>query len=169
MTSFDLTDPLAVLTATVWGEARGCGRAAMENVASCIMNRVAAGWAADVVHVCLAPMQFSAWDANDPNRADIFIAATKVPLEPSWTIAKLVAAVALADAGPRRIGLADSYYALSMLKPPFWAKAPATHVCSDGWHSYWLTRTPPHAPNRSVNSETADDLNEIELNNLGDA
>jgi len=54
---------------TLWGEARGEGRAGMEAVASVIMNRVndPRRWPNDVTGVARQPWQFSAWNANDPN------------------------------------------------------------------------------------------------------
>ncbi len=171
MTGFSLNNELDVLTATIWGEARGCMRNAMENVAQCVLNRAADEWdRGGVIGVCLAPLQFSSWNEDDPNRADIFIAAKQLNPEPSWKIARLVATVALAGHNPNRIQGADSYFAVGMARPPYWAKAPAIKVYSDGWHAYWVTRNPPHAPVISVNSNlTADDLNKQELTNLGGA
>lgn len=62
-----------VLARTIYGEARGEGEAGMTAVANVVMNRVeAGGWFGDgVVAVCQKPWQFSAWNANDPNRAKI--------------------------------------------------------------------------------------------------
>ena len=70
------------LARTIWGEARSGGRAAMSHVASVVLNRVAVAqahvlrsWrphplygAGNAIGACLAPLQFSCWNAGDPNR-----------------------------------------------------------------------------------------------------
>jgi N-acetylmuramoyl-L-alanine amidase len=54
---------------TVWGEARGEGAAGMAAVAHVLLNRVKDGrWGNTLAAVCLAPWQFSCWNAGDPNR-----------------------------------------------------------------------------------------------------
>lgn len=89
-----LTDDLQVLAATAWGEARGEGEEGIQAVIAVIANRVAIArnrgryqfggggckaldgdgvWQtiapASFAAACLMPWQFSAWNANDPNRA----------------------------------------------------------------------------------------------------
>jgi spore germination cell wall hydrolase CwlJ-like protein len=61
---------LNVLARTCWGEARGQGNAAMAAVAHVVLNRVrdARRWPNSIPGVCLQPLQFSCWNANDPNR-----------------------------------------------------------------------------------------------------
>ena len=61
------------LARTLWGEARGEGRAGMEAVASVIMERVRdpRRWPHDVTGVVRQPLQFSAWNANDVNRPQL--------------------------------------------------------------------------------------------------
>ena len=169
MPTFSLENELDVMTATAWAEGRGTGRGGMEDICDVIMERNAKAWdKGGVLGVCLAPLQFSCWNENDPNRAAIFVTAKLNNPPFTWKIARVVAGVALAGHGPRRTGDADSYYALSMKEPPYWARSPAKHIYSNGWHSFWLTRTPPHAPVISVNSNvTADDLNTTELSNIG--
>lgn len=58
-----------VLARTIWGEARGEGKAGMEAVASVILNRAKrGGWFGDTItEVCRKPMQFSCWNPDDPN------------------------------------------------------------------------------------------------------
>jgi len=66
-----MSEAQLVLAQTMYGEARGEGPAGMGAVASVIMNRVrssVAWWGNTVIEVCKAPWQFSAWNANDPNR-----------------------------------------------------------------------------------------------------
>ena len=54
---------------TAWGEARGEGPAGKAAVAWVIRNRVKKGhWGTTLALVCAAPLQFSAWNAHDPNR-----------------------------------------------------------------------------------------------------
>lgn len=70
---------LDVFARTIWAEARGEGYIGMQAVANVIMRRWALrqegrGYAsfgpvkATVKQICLAPDQFSAWRAGDPNR-----------------------------------------------------------------------------------------------------
>lgn len=55
---------------TIWGEARGEGDAGMRAVAHVLLNRLIDGrWGKALGAVCLAPYQFSCWNASDPNRA----------------------------------------------------------------------------------------------------
>jgi len=63
-------DPVDVMARTIWGEARGEGRAGMEAVGNVIMNRAnnPRWWGRDVISVCQAPWQFSAWNPDDINR-----------------------------------------------------------------------------------------------------
>ncbi len=172
MADFDFTSPRLVLTGTLYGEARSCGRAGMEDVAACIFNRVKNGWnGGTVVGVCLAPRQFSCWNAGDPNRAAIIIAST-VLHDNYWQLASIVADNALAGRNPGRIGDADSYFARSMPKPPYWAVPPAVRCYSDGWHDFWRV-APEHkhdAPSTSVHSTALSDsdrLNQSQLDSIG--
>ncbi len=71
---YDMTQGQDIYMAkTIWGEARGEGAQGMQAVANVIMNRVdRGGWyGASVKDVVLKPLQFSCWNANDPNRAKI--------------------------------------------------------------------------------------------------
>lgn len=63
-----------VLARTLWGEARGEGKAGMEAVAAVILNRVEIAknlrgywWGNNVIQVCQKPFQFSCWNKSDPN------------------------------------------------------------------------------------------------------
>ena len=154
--TFNFADARTVLAGTVYGEASGIGRAGMENVAQCVLNRVADGWnTGGVTGVCLAYEQFSCWNFNTPDR-DRILAAEAAGTEPAWTLALTVADAALAGTNPDRILGADSYFAHS-IAPPYWAHPPAVRRYSDGWHDYWRVkpvRTVPVAP-----TETTDDLN----------
>jgi spore germination cell wall hydrolase CwlJ-like protein len=57
-----------LLAATAWAEARSEGEIGMRAVAHVIINRIGARFGDNVESVILAPWQFSAWNARDPNR-----------------------------------------------------------------------------------------------------
>lgn len=137
--SLDLTSPRLVLAGNAYGECSGGGRIGMENVTAVVLQRIKSGWGADPIAVCLAPAQFSCW--SDVNRARIEAAHQADPA--GWAVALNVADAALAGRLPVRTCGADSYYALSMKRPAYWAKAPARHVYSDRWHAFWAVH--PHA------------------------
>jgi N-acetylmuramoyl-L-alanine amidase len=63
------------LARTLWGEARGEPRLGKEAVAAVVLNRLrrnAPGrFGATVEEVCRKPQQFSCWNQNDPNRAQL--------------------------------------------------------------------------------------------------
>jgi spore germination cell wall hydrolase CwlJ-like protein len=65
-------DDLEVMALTVWGEARGEGVEGQAAVAWVIRNRARwprrSWWGGDIRSVCLKRWQFSAWNAQDPNR-----------------------------------------------------------------------------------------------------
>lgn len=61
----------AILTRTVWGEARGEPHLGKLAVAWVVVNRFRSGkWYAgkSIASTCLKAYQFSAWDTGDPNR-----------------------------------------------------------------------------------------------------
>ena len=66
MNTIDLTD-LEVLTLTIYGEARGEPIEGQIAVGCVIRNRVVAGLYISYKAACLAPLQFSCWNLNDPN------------------------------------------------------------------------------------------------------
>jgi N-acetylmuramoyl-L-alanine amidase len=62
----------AIGARTIWGEARSEGPDGMRAVAHVLLNRCNTGrWGATLAAVCLAPWQFSCWNANDPNRPQL--------------------------------------------------------------------------------------------------
>ncbi|MGE5477060.1 MAG: cell wall hydrolase [Bacteroidales bacterium] len=65
--------PADILARTLWGEARGESVRGIEAVAAVVVNRVRRGgwWGNSVETVCRKPMQFSCWNAGDPNRAKL--------------------------------------------------------------------------------------------------
>ncbi len=110
------------LARTLWGEARGEGVKGMEAVASVILNRASAGRFGDGVSgVCLAPLQFSCWNANDPNRPKL-AALTEAAGDAAFRAALDVAGRALGGALADPTGGALHYHAAS-IAPPKWARS----------------------------------------------
>lgn len=72
-----------ILARAIWAEARGEGPAGMLAVANVIMNRVAdRRWPNTVRGVILQPLQFSAFNDGDPNKALALAADNSTPLFP---------------------------------------------------------------------------------------
>ncbi len=116
----NLTDPIDVLARTIWGEARGDGRAGMTAVANVVVNRVnkPGWWGHNIVQVCTAPWQFSCWNEGDPNRAKLLSVNGNDP--------QFVTALAIADSAVEGTLAditegADSYFA-DYIEAPAWAK-----------------------------------------------
>lgn len=159
--TYDPTDPTDILARTVWGEARGQGRAGMEAVAATIANRVhnPRWWGNGWLSVCRKPYQFSCWNPDDPNLPKM--------LKVDGTDAAFVTALAVADeaingrlADPT--GGADSYFDLS-ISAPSWATADKFTVQIGDMRFYRI-----ELPARDAVPADADDLNAAELNNLND-
>ena len=115
------SDDLMTLAMTLWGEARGEGRAGMEAVACVIGNRVRRNWRqkAGYVAVCRDKWQFSCWNANDPNLARM--EAQRRNPDALFQLALEVAERQIRNALPDMTFGATHYYAVSLRNPPFWA------------------------------------------------
>jgi hypothetical protein len=113
------------LARTLWGEARGEGRAGMEAVANVVLNRVKrqTWWGRTPTQVCCKPYQFSCWNANDRNREPMLRASSA---DPTYALALLVAKAALTNALVDNTGGATHYHARSLHPLPKWARG---HVC----------------------------------------
>ena len=144
-----------VLARTMWGEARGDGRAGMEAVAWVVMNRVAnpGWWGHDIQSVCQAPWQFSCWNINDPNHAKLL--AVRAP-DPMFLTAEIVAQGVANHVTVDTTGGADSYYAVSMTEPPKWV-ATAKFTKQIGRQRFYITRDMPDP----VAGMTPDELDEL--------
>jgi hypothetical protein len=134
---FDVNDQTAILARTAWGENRSGGAPGMQSVINAIMNRVKhpGWWGGSIRTVCLCPEQFSSWNANDPNRPkmlDVTVADTDFAI--AMRLAEQAVAGTLADI----TGGADSYYAVSMPEPPFWA-ATATFTVEIAGQRFYKT------------------------------
>lgn len=86
---------LAIFAKTLWGEARGEGKAGMEAVAWVIMNRLNTGYRRQrsVAGVCQDPQQFSCWNADDPNRRELDRLGSR--FDPDYVLALQIAEQAL--------------------------------------------------------------------------
>jgi N-acetylmuramoyl-L-alanine amidase len=89
-----------VLARTVWGEARGEGRAGMEAVACVVMNRARIAqekdgywWGNSAIQICQKPYQFSCWNKDDANFRKVLAADEN---DPNFALAEGIAALALA-------------------------------------------------------------------------
>lgn len=122
-----------VLARTAWGEARGEGWDGMAAVAAVVMNRVAIGgwWGSTVTQVCLHPFQFSAWNANDPNRPALLAVTDR---DPAFADALQIAQLALTGLLIDRTGGATHYHAMSV--DPSWTRG-ATYLADIGGHRFW--------------------------------
>lgn len=112
----------------VWREARGQSAAAELAVAFSIRNRVLRpghwNWGTDWISVILKPLQYSSFNANDPNAVKF-----PTPSDLKWESCCTAARRALTGEGPDPVSGATHYYDKSMdAHPPEWA-ANMTHVC----------------------------------------
>jgi spore germination cell wall hydrolase CwlJ-like protein len=107
---------------TLWAEARGEGRIGMEAVANVIANRARLQWhgAAGTAAVCLAPRQFSCWNAGDPH----LVKMERVMRSPDalYLEACDIARRMLAGELPDRTDGATHYFASTLRVRPNWAQ-----------------------------------------------
>jgi spore germination cell wall hydrolase CwlJ-like protein len=116
------------LARTLWGEARGEGKAGMEAVAAVIMNRVNLDigkdgkpdwWGEGVEGVCRKPWQFTCWSIGDANLHKIDrVTASDVQFAQALDIAKRAVAGELADP----TGGATHYVTEAVLPRTSWAR-----------------------------------------------
>jgi spore germination cell wall hydrolase CwlJ-like protein len=109
-----------IVARTIWGEARGEGARGMQAVANVIINRAKkpGWWGHNIIEVCLADRQFSAWNRNDPNYAKVQAVTTA---DSSFKTALGIAAQAVAGTLPDITGGATSYHTTAI--NPYWAEA----------------------------------------------
>lgn len=110
-------EDVTTLARTLWGEARGEGRDGMEAVAAVIVNRRNSDrYPGGFAGVCRQPLQFSCWNANDPNREKML----RLPSgdDGTWTTCLEVANRAVAGDLPDPTGGALHYHAADIT--PAW-------------------------------------------------
>jgi len=127
-----------VIAKTAWGEARSLGSDGMQATINTGQNRVASGvhwWGTTLRSVFLYPYQYSCWLTGDPNRSKLLQVTES---DPQYAIAMQLASAALSGSLPDITGGADSYYAISLPKPPKWAEglSPCFEI---GAHLYFRT------------------------------
>jgi N-acetylmuramoyl-L-alanine amidase len=109
----------------LYGEARGAGAAAMQGVASVVMNRVntiglSFGQLGGVSGVCLAPLQFTCMSAQ--YGGSDYTATMNVQVgDPSFDACLTMAGNAMNGELPDNTGGATYYYDTSISRPSFWA------------------------------------------------
>lgn len=122
----DETDLADVLARTMWGEARGEGKAGMAAVGHVVFNRVDAQswWGSTVEDVCRKPFQFSCWNSNDPNRARLLsLTAADATFRIAFQIATELQTAQAIGARVRNDPTqgATHYYAPARVRKPLWA------------------------------------------------
>lgn len=118
------------LARTIIGEARGQSLLDMLGVACVVRERVRrpGWWGRDWESVCKAPLQFSCWNDQDPNRAVILDAENKARMQ--WPLAVTVAHLAVYRIRDRDVlalfgvggvdGLPTHYHDRSIETPRAW-------------------------------------------------
>ena len=102
---------------TLWQEARGEPDIGRQAVAHVLCNRLRDGrWGNTLACVCLAPLQFSGWNAHDPNRAKAAALADGDPV-----LCELRAVLARAETAADPTHGAMFYYAAGIPQPE-WAR-----------------------------------------------
>ncbi|MBX3487852.1 cell wall hydrolase [Parvibaculum sp.] len=128
------------LARTLWGEARGEGKAGQRAVAAVIMNRVASRrYPGTVQGVVRAPYQFSMWNAGEPNgTAARAVTEADAQFRSCLDVAEEALTGHLADP----TGGALHYYSPTAMVPPgsvpSWAKPPAKLSAIVGRHHFWI-------------------------------
>jgi spore germination cell wall hydrolase CwlJ-like protein len=123
-----------VLARTLWGEARGEGRAGMEAVACVILNRAdkrERRWPNEVAKVCQQPKQFSCWNPDDPNLARLQRVDAS---DPTFKMALEVAGIAVAGMLPDPTGGANHYHTAAV--QPDWSEGEQP-VATIGRHKFF--------------------------------
>lgn len=119
--SADAGEAVAIVAKTLWGEARNQGAIGMQAVGCVIANRVSRGWsgARTAAEVCLAPRQFSCWNAGDPNR----LMLDRIDRDPDEAFTQALALAQRVRAGTLEdiVDGATHYYAVTMSHAPYWA------------------------------------------------
>ncbi|MBM3534868.1 MAG: cell wall hydrolase [Alphaproteobacteria bacterium] len=145
----DVTRPADVdtLARTIYGEARGEATAGMEAVASVIMNRAREAKATLARHpglarhplygdgspalACVAKLQFSCWNKNDPNREKLLAVDED---DKTFVRALAIAEKAIAGELEDRTGGANHYHAKNV--QPGWAEM-SKRTAEIGWHVFY--------------------------------
>lgn len=137
-------DDVTVLALTIYGEARGEKREGREAVANVILNRVMlrqwsvgpASWGRSVKDVCLARLQFSSWNADDPNRAKMLALGAGEVSNKAYDECMAIAKRAIRSELNDNTGQADHYLVTAIASRTKWAKGKKP-VAVIGAHSFY--------------------------------
>lgn len=130
------------LALTLYGEARGESLLGKIAVASVLRNRLEARrWGVTYASVCLAPLQFSCWNVNDPNLPLLRAIGNELTAGTVRDDAALRQCLWIADGligngFDSNVDQATHYFATSMQTPPAWA-ATGTYVARIGAHLFF--------------------------------
>ena len=146
-------DDITILALTIFGEARGQSNAGREAVANVILNRLdlresgigPRNWGNTLQDVCLAPLQFSAWNEGDPNRAKMLaLAFGDAKPDKAYNECRALAGRMLAGQLSDNTNSADHYLVSSIANRTKWAKGKKP-VAVIGAHSFYKFYSVPDA------------------------
>lgn len=121
-----------VLLRTAWGEVRGEPKDGQLAFFHVVFNRQKDGrWGKSLATVCLARLQFSCWNASDPNRE--LMAALQ---DDGSALSTLKGVLDEARNSKDPTSGATHYYATSMIVPPKWVIG-ATYCGQIGHHRFY--------------------------------
>lgn len=117
-----------IVSLTIFGEGRGEPLEGKAAIGCVIRNRVRTSYRGDTYHeVCLAPLQFSCWNTNDPNRPLLLRLAQQIAegrgaeiTDPVWRETAYVARGIVTDQILDRVGSARHYHAVGAM--PDWSR-----------------------------------------------
>lgn len=130
------------LARTIWGEARGEGVRGMTAVACVIRNRVNLDlghdgkpdwWGEGYEGVCKARLQFSCWNADDPNLTKLLVVGAE---DPQFVIATRISGDVIDNMVDDPTGGATHYHDTRMPRPPEWAQRVSPTVII-GHHAFY--------------------------------
>lgn len=140
--------PVQVVGLTLWGEARGESRHLRHAIGSAVLNRVKAQrqtWGLTAQDVCLAPLQFSCWNAGaDRNHQALLEAARHLlrqePIGPILRESLELAARICDGTLPDAVKTSTHYYSPDAMVPrgrvPKWARGHSPAVIIDNTHFF---------------------------------
>lgn len=120
---------------TLYGEARGESPEGQSAVAHVLLNRVKDGrWGKSLATVCLSRLQFSCWNASDPNRE--LMAALQ---DDGAALVKLKPILDEARTGKDPTNGALFYFSDTMIVPPKWSIG-MTFLRKIGHHNFYTDK-----------------------------
>lgn len=127
-------DDLTTMAQTAWGEARGDGIMGMLGVLWVIHNRAEDGrWPDSPQEVCHQPLQFSAWNLDNPNREKMQNVTRQDPL---YAAALEMARTILEDQDTQDPTAKATHYYRGGIERPGWAQH-MTFVARIGHHNFF--------------------------------